>query len=102
MSDKIKPTLISRNIKNISHTYLPRGRGLKSLSENVIHHWKTVAGVRSYLKAVFPYTAQAKLRANTLYTMQPDLYPIICLFLFYGNRVFCTSLRYKSFMKTIK
>lgn len=77
MSGKIKPTLISRNISNISYPYLARGRGLKSLSENVIRHWKRVAGVRSYLKAVFLYTAQAKLPSNTLYTMQPDLYPVI-------------------------
>jgi hypothetical protein len=77
VSGKIKPTLISRNISKIGHPYLAGGRGLELLSQEIVGYCKTMFGVCSDSKPAILYTAQDQFPTNTLYPMQPDIYPVI-------------------------
>jgi hypothetical protein len=53
------------------------GRGLELLSQEIVGYCKTMFGVGSHSKPAILYTAQDQFPTNTLYPMQPDIYPVI-------------------------
>ena len=69
VSSKIKPTLISGNIGNISNPYPTSGRSLEPLSQEIVSDREIMSGVGSYSKPTVLYAAQAQFPADAFYTM---------------------------------